>query len=71
MSSQSLREIRKARGLSLGEAAARARIDTGHLSRCERGKGVLSVGALYRLAVALEADDLAALLRPHVREPAA
>jgi transcriptional regulator with XRE-family HTH domain len=70
MSPPSLRSIRKSKGISLKQASDRARIDKGHLSRCERGKAVLSLDALYRLATVLEVDDLEIQLRPYVRERA-
>lgn len=57
-----LRAIREARGLTLTEAARRAGIDPGHLSRVERGKAGLSLDALARLARVLDLGALAHLL---------
>jgi transcriptional regulator with XRE-family HTH domain len=53
--------------LSLRQAAERAGIDVGHLSRVERGQASLSVDALARLASVLELRELARLLEPHRR----
>jgi transcriptional regulator with XRE-family HTH domain len=67
-----LRAARIARGLTLQDVAFLAGIDKGHLSKVERGEKRLSVESLYRLTVALELDEFAALLRPCVSaiEPA-
>ena len=60
-----LRTVREARGLSLRHAAARARIDPGHLSRVERGQAGLSVDALVRIAGVLGLRELERLLGPY------
>jgi len=39
-------------------------IDPGHLSKVERGEKQLSIEALYRLAVVVGLDELAAQLKP-------
>jgi transcriptional regulator with XRE-family HTH domain len=59
-----LRGARQARGWTLGQVAAQAQIDKGHLSRAERGQAGLSVDALHRLAITLELPELARLLGP-------
>jgi transcriptional regulator with XRE-family HTH domain len=64
-----LREIRRAKGISLRVAASRAQIDPAHLSRVERGARQLSVDALHRLALVLEISDLAEALEPYVQTP--
>lgn len=61
-----MRTIRTLRGLSLRTAAAGAGIDVAHLSRVERGEAQLSVDALYRLAVVLQATELADVLSPYI-----
>ena len=60
-----LRAVRVAQGLTLREAAHRARIDPAHLSRVERGEKQLSVDALARLAAVLGLRDLSRLLAPY------
>ncbi|PAN01028.1 hypothetical protein CJI59_13990 [Streptomyces sp. Alain-F2R5] len=60
----SLRGAREAKGLSLRATAQMSGIDPGHLSKVERGEKQLSVEALYRLAVVVDLDELAAQLRP-------
>jgi transcriptional regulator with XRE-family HTH domain len=60
--------VRQAHGLSLAQAAARARLDPAHLSRAERGIAGLSVSALARLARVYGLADLARLLEPYARE---
>lgn len=57
-----LRTVREAQGLSLREAARRAQLDPGHLSRVERGEASLSIEALARLARVLGLGELARLL---------
>jgi transcriptional regulator with XRE-family HTH domain len=63
-----LRAVRQAQGLTLRQAADRAGIDIGHLSRVERGEASLSIDALARLASALGLRSLAELLDPYRRE---
>lgn len=60
-----LRAVRIAQGLSLKEAARRARMDPAHLSRVERGEKQLSVDSLGRLAEVLGLRDLVRLLAPY------
>ena len=67
-----LRELRTERGLTLGEVAAAAGLDTSTLSRLESGKRRLSLDHVPALAAALEvsADELLgspAQLDPRVR----
>lgn len=59
-----LREVRRIHGLTLREVARRSGVDSGHLSRVERGEIGLSVDVLSRLAPVLGLKDLAAHLRP-------
>lgn len=61
-----LRAVREARGLSLTQAAQRAGIDPGHLSKVERGEKQLSLEALYRLAVVLDLREFAQMLALYV-----
>jgi transcriptional regulator with XRE-family HTH domain len=61
--------VRQAHGLSLRQAAARAGIDPGHLSRVERGRGGLSIEALARLAKVLGLRELERLLKPYAIDP--
>lgn len=61
-----LRAIRAARGLSLRAVARRSGLDPGHLSKVERGEKHLSIDALYRVAIALELQELAASLEPYL-----
>lgn len=61
----SLREVRRAQGLSLRRAAALAEIDAGHLSRVERGEAYLSLDALARLGDVLGLRELTRLLEPY------
>jgi transcriptional regulator with XRE-family HTH domain len=61
-----LRAVRVAQGLSLRDTAQRAGLDPTHLSRVERGTKNLSLDALYRLAAALELEELQRLLTPYV-----
>lgn len=65
-STGTLREVRRARGLTLRETALRAGIDPAHLSKVERGQKSLSVNALHRLARVLGLRELARLLQPYV-----
>lgn len=58
-----LRAAREAKGLSLRTAALRSGIDPGHLSKVERGERQLSIEALYRLALVVDLDELAAHLQ--------
>jgi transcriptional regulator with XRE-family HTH domain len=60
-----LRAVRQARGMSLRQAAASARLDPGHLSRVERGEASLSIEALTRLAGVLGLRELEGLLGPY------
>lgn len=67
-----LRELRTERGLTLGEAAAAANLDTSTLSRLESGKRRLSLDHVPALAAALDVstDELLgspAPLDPRVR----
>ena len=64
MASSSLRSAREAKGLSLRVTAQMSEIDPGHLSKVERGEKQLSIEALYRLAVVVGLDELAAQLKP-------
>ncbi|MFD5297187.1 helix-turn-helix domain-containing protein [Streptomyces mutabilis] len=64
LNSPSLRTAREAKGMSLRAAARQSGIDPGHLSKVERGEKQLSIEALYRLAVVVDLDELAAQLRP-------
>lgn len=59
-----LRVAREAKGLSLRATAQLSGIDPGHLSKVERGEKQLSIEALYRLAVVVDLDELAAQLKP-------
>jgi transcriptional regulator with XRE-family HTH domain len=65
-----LRAVRRARGISLRQAATRAHIDVGHLSKVERGQKQLSIDSLYRLAVVLDLRELARLIEPYTSEDA-
>lgn len=57
---QRIRRVRKARGLSQEELAARVNISTPHMSHIETGNTKLSLPVLTELALALEVrvDDL-------------
>lgn len=66
LTSPPLRTVRLAKGLSLRTVAQRSGIDSGHLSKVERGEKGLSVESLHRLAVVLELSELAKLLAPYV-----
>lgn len=61
-----LRRTRKSLGLSLRSVASRAGLDPAHLSRLERGEAHLTVDTLYRLACALELDELARHIEPFI-----
>lgn len=63
-----LRAVRQARGLGLREVARQASLDPSYLSRVERGKQGVSLGALLRIARALELRELVRFLEPYVRE---
>jgi helix-turn-helix protein len=63
-----LHGVRITRGLSLREAARRAGIDPGHLSKFERGEARLGIDSLYRLARALGADEMARALKPYTND---
>jgi transcriptional regulator with XRE-family HTH domain len=63
-----LHGVRLARGLSLREAARRAGIDPGHLSKFERSEERLGIDNLVRLARVLGADEMVKLLEPYVRD---
>ncbi len=63
--SNQLRAVRQARGLSLRQVARKAEVDFAHLSRVERGRAALSVAALARVARVLGLAELARLLRPY------
>lgn len=57
--------------MSLRATAHLSGIDPGHLSKVERGEKQLSIEALYRLAVVVDLDDLAAHLKPLLHQGAA
>jgi transcriptional regulator with XRE-family HTH domain len=59
--------VRITRGLSLREAARRAGIDPGHLSKFERGEERLGIDKLVSLARVLGADELVKSLGPYTR----
>lgn len=61
-----LRAVRNAHGMSLREVSRRSGVDSGHLSRIERGEVGLSVDVLARLAPVLGLKDLASRLKPFV-----
>jgi len=61
-----LRAVRQARGLTLKQVADRIGVDQSHLSKVERGESMLSLDALYRIAVVLELRELASMLRLYV-----
>ena len=61
-----LRAVRTAHGMSLREVSRRSGVDSGHLSRIERGEVGLSVDVLARLAPVLGLKDLASRLKPFV-----
>ncbi|MFJ3094609.1 helix-turn-helix domain-containing protein [Streptomyces hydrogenans] len=63
-----MREARIARGLMLKDAAAQAGVDSGALSRFERGLEHVSIGALYRLAQVIGLEGLERELAPYVIE---
>jgi transcriptional regulator with XRE-family HTH domain len=65
-----LRAARLARGLSLEQVAAAARVDPGHLSRIERGINSPTAAVLARLAVVYGLDELARQLARFGRESA-
>lgn len=58
--------IRLRKGVSLRSVAREVGLDPTHLSRIERGDSQPTVNVLYRLAVALNQDDLAEQLQPYV-----
>jgi transcriptional regulator with XRE-family HTH domain len=61
-----LRELRRARGVSQEELAARAGLDRTYVSSCERGHRNISLLNIWRLAVALGVEP-PELLRPAER----
>lgn len=63
-----LRAVRQAKGLSLRKTAALADVDPGHLSKVERGEKMLSLDALYRLAVVLDLREFAQMLALYLPE---
>jgi transcriptional regulator with XRE-family HTH domain len=63
-----VRAVRELKGLGLREAALRASIDPGQLSRFERGIAGLGVRRLRQLALVLELGELERALRPFVGE---
>jgi transcriptional regulator with XRE-family HTH domain len=60
--------VRVSRGLSLREAARRAGIDPGHLSKFERGEERLGIDKLVSLARVLGVDELVKLLEPYTHD---
>jgi transcriptional regulator with XRE-family HTH domain len=60
-----LRAARQAQGLSLADVARRAGVDQAQLSRVERGLEGFSIDSLYRVAQALELEELARHLEPY------
>jgi transcriptional regulator with XRE-family HTH domain len=63
-----LHGVRVARGLSLREAARRAGIDPGHLSKFERGEERLGIDNLLRLARVLGVEEMVKTLEPYAKE---
>jgi len=63
-----LRALRQSRGWSLEWTADRAGLDSGHLSKLERGLIAPSLPTLWKLARALDQPELERLLRPYVTE---
>jgi hypothetical protein len=59
-----LREMREATGMSLSEAARRARIPHPVLSRAERGLSGLSLDSLFRLLWVLDRGDYCLMIGP-------
>ena len=53
--SRGMRDVRKRRGLTLGDLAARVGVTVSHLSQIERGKRSPSVCLLKKLSEELEA----------------
>ncbi len=49
-----IREIRKEKGMSVKELAAKVNVSMMTMYRYESGKRVLNVGVAYRIAVALD-----------------
>lgn len=49
-----IREVRKKRGLTLPQLAAKAGLSNGIVSKLENGKSNPSLGTLKRLAIALQ-----------------
>ncbi len=60
------RSHRESLGLGLREAARRAELDPGYLSRIERGLRKPSLTTMVRLAAVLGMRDLARLLEPYL-----
>ncbi|TKA13208.1 helix-turn-helix domain-containing protein [Actinacidiphila oryziradicis] len=67
---QTLRTLRRARGWTLSQAAAKAGMDESHLSKVERGLAGLSVDTLSRLAGVYDLTELQAQLAPYARDAA-
>ena len=68
MDGSRIRAVRELRGLTLREAAVRASIDPGQLSRFERGRGGLGIRRLRQLALVLDLHELERALKPFVGE---
>ena len=66
-----LREIRQAQGLTLYEVSKRTGIDSGQLSRMERGLQGISLPTLYKLTEELGPRQLTRLLKPYIGTRAA
>lgn len=64
-----LRELRRERGLTLEDVAARAQIDVSTLSRLESGKRRLALDHLPRLATALSVTTDELLRAPETEDP--
>jgi transcriptional regulator with XRE-family HTH domain len=60
--------MRRIKGMSLAELTAASGIDTGTLSRLERGLRPLRVTQLYTICLATGESDLAELLKDFVQE---
>jgi transcriptional regulator with XRE-family HTH domain len=59
-----LRELRIARHLSQELLAEQAGLDRTYVSGCERGKRIISIVNIYKLAAAIKTDPMELLKRP-------
>ena len=60
-----IRTARQAKGMTQSDLAKRAGMSRTQITQAESGSRPATVATLYKVAMALELDDLAASLRPY------